>query len=378
MDRELSCGIIGCGVIAPTHAESYKKLDGVQIKWACDLVEEKALALAGQYGIPRTTTRYKEVFEDPDVDCISVCTDHASHAPVSVAALESGKNVLCEKALGATQEDLDAMLEAHANRSSLVFSGVFQHRFDPVNRTLKWMVDEGMFGQLLTAGVQMRCLRTDEYYDSDEWRGTWAQEGGSVLINQTIHFIDALLWIVGGAESVAGHYTNLTHNGSIETEDCAVASLKLNCGALGIIEATSASHLNWEPTISIHGTEGSVELRNDKPLKIEFADPDRQKEVQDKLASGELEDSAAASKGYYGVGHPAQIADFIEAVRNGREPYVPAESARHAVDVVLGIYRSHREKTWIPCSIEAKPGKEGVTQESQKNFEPQQTTTRSR
>jgi len=347
VSRKLKIGIIGCGVIAPVHAESYGLLDNVEIAWACDLVEEKARRLAEKYKIRNVTTDYAEVLADEGVDGISVCTDHAGHSPITVAALEAGKHVLCEKALAADSEGLETMLAAHAKRPELVFSGVFQHRFDRNIQLLKRLVNEQALGTLLTVGTQIRCRRTADYYRADLWRGTWAKEGGGVLINQAIHFIDALLWITGGAKAVSGAFANLTHGDSMETEDTAVAALRMNCGALGTIEATCSSHIAWEPTISLHGSEGSIELRGGQGLKVCFADQDLCHRVERELAECYNENHVALGKRYYGTTHAEQIADFVAAVSSGGRPFVTASSARHAVDVVLGIYRSHRAGGWV-------------------------------
>jgi UDP-N-acetyl-2-amino-2-deoxyglucuronate dehydrogenase len=348
MSNPLKFGIIGCGIIAPSHVESLQALDGVSVEWACDLVAGKAKQLAARYHIPRTCTDYREVMTDPAVDCICVCTDHASHVPITVSALEHDKHVLCEKALAASTAGLDAMMAAHAQRPHLTFGGVFQHRFDPDFRYLKELVDAGQFGQILTAGVQVRCLRTDQYYRADTWRGTWQEEGGSVLINQAIHFIDTLQWIAGEVSSVCGAHANLTHGDAMETEDTAVASLKFASGALGTVEATCSSHLDWEPTILIHGTEGSIELRDGVPLKLRFADSSRAEAVLTKLREyRECQNEISAGKSYYGSGHFPQIVDFVEAVRDQRPLYVTAKSARRTVDLVLAIYRSHKAQAWV-------------------------------
>ena len=347
MSEKLKVGIIGCGVIAPVHAESYHLLDDVEIAWACDLVEEKARRLGEKYGVAKVTTDYAEVLADGAVDCISVCTDHASHSPITVAALEAGKHVLCEKALAASPEGLDAMFAAHAKRPELVFGGVFQHRFDQDIQLLKRLVDEQALGDLLTAGMQILCQRTPDYYRADRWRGTWSEEGGAVLINQAIHFIDSLLWITGGAKAVSGAFANLTHGDAMETEDTAVAALRMTSGALGTIEATCSSHIGWEPTISLHGSEGSVELRAGQGLKVCFADQGFCRRVEQELAECYNAKKVAAGERHYGTTHPEQIADFVAAVRGGREPFVSAVSARHAVDVVLAIYQSHHDGSWV-------------------------------
>lgn len=340
--KNLRIGIVGCGVVAPAHAGSYRKIDGVELAWACDLVEDKARALAAAHGIARTTVDYRAMLRDRRLDAVSICTDHASHAPIAAAALRAGKHVLCEKALAATARGMAAMFRAHARRPDLVFSGVFQHRFDPITRYLKGLVDARALGTILTANATVRCLRTNAYYQGDAWRGTWQQEGGSILINQAIHFIDALSWVMGGVATVSGAIANLTHQDVIETEDTAAAALQFRCGALGTIEATCSSHVDWETTLALHGTVGSVEVRDDRPLKVDFRDAALQQKVRDEMAALASDPGLRVGKTYYGAGHPGQIADFVDAVRNRRAPFVPAASARHTVDIVLAIYSSHR------------------------------------
>lgn len=347
MSKPIKCGIIGCGVIAPTHALCYRQLEDVQVAWACDLVEAKARRLAERFEIPRVTTDYRQVFADPEVDLVSVCTDHASHSPLAVAALEAGKHVVCEKALAASHRGLTAMIEAHRRFPKQVFAGIFQHRHDPINQYLKRLIEEGAFGTILTAGVQMRCLRTPDYYNADEWRGTWAHEGGAVLINQAIHYIDLLQWTMGGVAAVSGTFANLTHRESMETEDTAVASLRFRNGALGTLDATCSSNLDWEPTLSYHGSEGSLDLRHDRIMKVSFRNQELGARIAKDIATITDVPPPPPGKLYYGSGHPAQLADVVAAVREGRAPFVTAESARHTVDLVLSIYESHRKQTWI-------------------------------
>lgn len=350
MNDPLRVGVIGCGVIGPTHVESYQKLPGVEVAWVCDVVREKAERLAEKYGVENITEDFNEVLSDSDVNIISVCTDHASHAPISVAALDAGKHVLCEKALAASREGLSDMMAAHKRHPDLRFGGVFQHRFDPPLRYLRKLVQDGAFGTILTGCVQVRCKRTKDYYRADRWRGTWAEEGGAVLINQAIHFIDSLLWIMDGATHIAGQFENLTHGDVIETEDTAVAAVRFKSGALGTIEATCSSHMKWETTISVHGSDGSVDFRGPGPLKVDFKDPEKQTMVEEGFANCESPREINASASHYGFSHPAQIADFVDAVREGRDPFVTAESARHAVDVVLSVYESHHKGGWVPVS----------------------------
>ena len=339
--KPIRVGIAGCGVIAPTHAACYRRHADVQLTWACDLKLDKARALARDFEIPQVTADVQQMLEAPDVDLVSICTDHASHAPIACAALAAGRHVLCEKALAHDTAGLDAMLQAGDAHPERVFAGIFQHRHEPLNQRLRDLIRGGALGTLLTAGMQMRCWRGSEYYNADAWRGTWSQEGGAVLINQAIHYIDLLQWMAGGVRSVAGTYVNLAHQDCMETEDAATATLGFACGAVGTIEATSASHLDWEPSMQFHGTEGAIELRHDRPVKVSFRDPAAAARVAAELDACAAE-TERLGKSYYGGGHGAQIADVLDAICGGGEPFVTARAAAETVDLVLGIYAAHR------------------------------------
>jgi predicted dehydrogenase len=347
MSARIKCGVVGAGVIAPAHIESLQLLPDVEVSFICDLIEEKARAVSQKYGIDKIGTDYREMLDDKELDCICVCTDHASHSPITVDALDSGKHVICEKSLAASLAGLDAMLEAHKRNPNQVFCGVFQHRFDQVFRYLKSLIDEDALGTVLTAGINALCFRSDEYYQGDKWRGTWNEEGGSVLINQAIHYLDLLNWISGGIESLGASYQNLTHQESIETEDTATASVKFKSGALGTVSATCSSHLGWDMNIGFYGTEGSVEIRNGELVRVMFKDPEREQEVKTGFSKCKDLNQLNSLKSYYGSGHPGQLADFINAVRQGTEPFVTGESAAETVKIVMAIYRSHREKRQI-------------------------------
>ncbi|MFO7820974.1 MAG: Gfo/Idh/MocA family oxidoreductase [Lentisphaeria bacterium] len=351
----LKVGIVGCGVIAGTHLTAYQALPGVEVTWLCDCIYSKAESLASEFGVPQATASYWEMLEATDLDCLSVCTDHASHAPLSIAALEAGKHVLCEKALAASRQGLDAMIAADQSHPELIFAGVFQHRFDPVYQALRAGVEEGVFGDILTGGVRLYCRRKKDYYQADSWRGTWAKEGGSVLINQAIHFIDALAWITGGVRRICGRYANLTHGSTIETEDTAVASLEFKKGGLGIVEATSSSATGWAPHLHLQGTRGAVEVRNGEIINADFKEAAAKAELEAQIRSftgAKTAGAGAIGKEYYGTGHTAQITDFIDAVKTGRQPAVTSESARHAVDIVLAIYEAHRQQKWVDVGVQ--------------------------
>ncbi len=336
--ESLHVGIIGCGIIAPEHITAYQSIPGVTVSALCDTVREKAQSLAERFRVGKVCTDMKELLGAREIDAVSVCTDHESHADATVAALEAGKHVLCEKPLSSSRKNMDRMIQAGKRHPELVFAGVFQHRFDHSVLYAKELIDSGCFGKMLCASLVMPCLRTDAYYFQDAWRGTWKQEGGSLLMNQAIHFVDLLQWLMGGVEDLSGFYANRNHEKSIETEDTASAALRFRNGALGSILATSASHLAWEPRLSFFGTECSLELGNDRLLRFTAKDKVLEENVTERFNSIERDIDSAKEKYYYGLGHPAQIRDFVDAIREKRPPRVSAEDARAAVDLVQKLY----------------------------------------
>lgn len=351
MQEQPGVALIGCGAIAPTHLQAFSAA-GAPIVALCDLVRQRAAGHAAACGCPLVTTDWREVLRDDRVRAVSICTDHASHAEIAVAALEAGRHVLCEKPLGIAPSQLDAMLAAHARRRELVFGAVFQHRFDGVNLALRQLIAEGAFGTVLTAGMTVRCRRTDSYY-RDGWHGTLAREGGSVLINQAIHTVDILAWLMGGVRSICAASGNLTHGGAIETEDTLTAAIRFGNGAMGTMEATCSSNLDWEISLAVHGSAGGVEVRNGAWTAV-FEDAAVQRHAQTVLGEARDPSGVPASKRHFGAGHGALIADFVQAVRDGRQPFVTAQRARHAVDVVLAAYASAAGGGWVdvPAPLE--------------------------
>ncbi|MBI1336764.1 MAG: hypothetical protein GC164_07370 [Phycisphaera sp.] len=346
MSNQIRVGVIGCGVISATHIESYREVECVEVAWVCDVKEDRARGTAEKYAVPRATTDYRELLADGSVDVVSVCTDHASHARIVSDAFEAGKHVVCEKALASTSNALDSIIASHAAHPELAFAGIFQHRFEGINRVLRQLVADRAFGRVLTSAMTVHCLRPNSYYE-DDWHGKLALEGGSVLINQAIHFIDAMAWIMGGVRSLCAIKDNLAHEGVIETEDTAVVALRFIDGSVGTMEATCASNLHWEHSLAIHGTLGAVEMRNNKPTKVRFADKQAEQHVKHLLETADNPEGVAGARSHYGTGHKAQIADFIDAIRQGRRPFVTGEMAAHANQIVLAAYRSADENRWV-------------------------------
>lgn len=347
-DQVVTVGIIGCGVIAPTHAESLKGLPDVSIKWCCDLIPEKARKLSEQFQIARTTTDYREVLADPEVDLVTIGTDHASHSEIAVAAMRAGKHVVCEKALSSSHAKVDAMTAEHLFHPQLCFSGIFQHRFEPTNLYLKKLIAQGKFGAIQTVAMNVSCLRTAEYYRADPWRGTKAFEGGGVLINQAIHHIDLMRYFFGEVEAVSATTANRTHEGVIEVEDAAAIALKFRSGTLATITATSSSAaVLWRNLFVITGTDGYLEYIDMQPGFMKFRDEAAEAEVRQGFADCKLDPALQVSKNYYGGGHPAQMVDIVAAIREHRAPYVTGEDAAGSARLVLSCYDANKFGGWI-------------------------------
>ena len=182
----VKCGIIGCGVIAPTHIVGVKDIPNAQVVALCDINEERLNSRGDEFKIDKRYTDYHDMLADKEIDLVHVCTDHASHVQIVVDALNAGKHVICEKSAGRVDADLEAMANAAKAHPELVSSGIFQHRFVKQNCALRELVQEKKFGQMLMVNLAFCCLRTNEYYNKDAWRGTMAGEGGGILINQAV------------------------------------------------------------------------------------------------------------------------------------------------------------------------------------------------
>ena len=343
LKRKVRVAVIGCGVISKLHLRCFAHNPAAEIAAVCDLRPERAEEAAREFAPgARRTASAADVFAAPDVDAVSICTDHASHAPLACAALAAGKHVLCEKSLARTAGDLRKMVAAAEARPDLVAAGVFQHRFEPLPRVMRKLLAEGAFGRLLTATGTLHCFRGDDYFLKDAWRGTRAGEGGSVLINQAIHYFDLLLWIAGGADGARAFSANLGHEGVIETEDTVAVALRFGSGAVGSFTATSASHLGWDSALSFHGTRGSFSFRNDAVSEVSCADAKTERRVRAAIDKAVEEASGvfAKGKGYYGPGHQAQIDDFVRAVRTGTRPFVTFADAAATDSLVFAAYAS--------------------------------------
>jgi UDP-N-acetyl-2-amino-2-deoxyglucuronate dehydrogenase len=328
--KKLNFGIIGCGRIAYKHAEAIKKNEKANLLYVCDIIEERAVDYKNKYGAERYFTDYHEMLEMPDLDVVNICTPSGMHAEMGIAAAKAGKHVIVEKPMALSSIDADALINA-CDENRVKLAVCFQNRFNPPVQKLRRALEEGRFGKLTHASAVVRWFRPQDYYDQAPWRGTWAMDGGC-LMNQSIHNIDLLQWMMGPVESVFGYTANNFRK--IEAEDVGVAVLKFKNGALGVIEASTTIYPeNLEETLAIFGEKGTVMLGGIAVNKIEtwkFADS------QDENLEMEQQDVPNV----YGFGHDALIEDFIRAVIEDRRPYIDGREGIKALRIVLGIYNS--------------------------------------
>ena len=345
-------GIIGCGVIGPVHAASLAQLPHARIAGVCDIARGRAERVAADYNVPFVTADYAALLARSDIDAVCICTPHYLHAEMAIAAANAGKQVFCEKPMAIDPADMDAMIAA-AERAGVQLGICFQHRFDPVMVQLKGLIDKGKFGQLLLGGAHVRCVRDESYYHSGAWRGTWAQEGGGVLINQAIHTIDLLLWLFGEATSIYGSYATLRWGHCIEVEDTATGVITFRNGAQGHIAATSASNLDWNTRLHVYGAAGSAVVNTGFPDEYAFL------QLSEEVAPVTPSNAGApeVGKACYGTSHLLALREFTEAILADRPYPITGREARRAAEVVLALYRSSREARAIPLPLfaPAKP-----------------------
>jgi predicted dehydrogenase len=333
--------IVGCGMIAGFHLKALAEIDGARVVAVVDSVPEALQRFADKHELRcELSTTLAPVLQRRDVDIVIVSTPSGAHMESAVAAAQAGKHVVVEKPLEITVERCDRIIEA-CDKHHVKLCTIFPSRFADANRTLKAAVDAGRFGRLTLGETTCKWWRPQSYYDQGGWRGTKALDGGGALMNQAIHNVDLLLWMMGRATHVSAFTATLAHE-RIEVEDTAVACLRFAGGALGVIEATTSVFPGFPKTIAIHGDRGSVVIEQEDVLRWEFTQelPEDQavkaRFAQKVGASGGSSDPSAISH----VGHARQLADFVRAIQTNTAPLVDGREGRKAVEVIRAIYRA--------------------------------------
>ena len=333
--------IVGCGVIGPWHAKAIELASKATLVALCDIELEKAERLAAAHGnVPCYGTHRKMLKAEPDIDAVCVCVPSGIHWRIAVDAAKAGRHVLSEKPLDVTLAHMDRMIDTCA-RQGVRLGCIFQRRTKPLTRAVKKVIDGGKLGKMVLADAYLKYYRSPAYYKSAGWRGTWELDGGGALMNQGVHGIDQLLYLVGGVDTVTAHAAPLVRD--IPVEDTAVAILRYKNGAFGVIEGTTSVTPGMSTRTEIHGENGSIIFDDSRLLKYAVARK-RADIAQDRtvrVPAPKVSKSAASDPKALSVrGHMLQIRDMAQAILTDREPMVPGTEARKAVELILAIYKS--------------------------------------
>jgi len=330
----LNFALVGCGRIAKRHSEllGLSQVDGAALVAVCDLVEEKAKRLGERFNVPHYIDMHHMMAVE-EVDVVVVLTESGNHARDVVALAAHGKHIMVEKPMALSLDDADTMIDACDAVGAKLFV-VKQNRFNVPVVKLREALEQGRFGKLILGTVRVRWCRPQEYYDQAAWRGTWAMDGG-VLTNQASHHIDMLAWMMGEVESVFARST--TALAKIEAEDTAVVSIKFRNGALGVIEATTATRpKDLEGSISILGEGGTVEVAGFAVNEMKtwsFSEP---------LPGDEsvMEQYSVNPPSVYGFGHQAYY-EYVVAYLGGIGPHlIDGVAGRKSLELISAIYES--------------------------------------
>jgi UDP-N-acetyl-2-amino-2-deoxyglucuronate dehydrogenase len=330
----IKVALVGCGRIAKRHSDllGNKEIDNAVLQAVCDIKQERAKLIGDKFHVPFYTDMH-EMMQNEDVDLVSILSPSGYHAGHVIQLASYKKHIMVEKPLALTLDDADAMIQVCAENSVKLFV-VKQNRFNVPVIKLREALEAGRFGKLVMGTVRVRWCRDQKYYDMDDWRGTWAYDGG-VLTNQASHHIDLLEWMLGDVESVFAKSATALVN--IETEDTAVAILKFRNGALGVIEATTATRpKDLEGSISILGEKGTVEIGGFAVNEMKVWNF-----IDDKDDTGKImKDFSVNPANVYGYGHKAYYNHVVDCIINDKKQLVDGFEGRRSLELISALYES--------------------------------------
>ena len=336
MDKPfVGIGILGCGNVAAIHAEAIKHVPDLKLVAVCSRSATSARKLAERFQVPWHTD-IKQFLAVPSLQAADICTPSGTHSALGCAAAKCGKHVLVEKPIDVSLAAADSLIEA-CERAGVCLGVSLQSRFLDAPRILKAAVDTGRFGTPVAASAYIKWYRTPDYYRSAPWRGTISLDGGGALINQAIHTVDLLRWIMGPVEALNAFSARRVHS-QIEGEDTMVAALRFRSGALGVIEAGTSIYPGFKRRLEISGTEGTAILDGDNITAWALRDGS----PNPAPPSREIADGSADPMAIDFEGHRRVMDDFAAAIREGRRPFVDGHQGRQSLELVLAAYESAR------------------------------------
>jgi UDP-N-acetyl-2-amino-2-deoxyglucuronate dehydrogenase len=333
--KTLNFALVGCGVISSCHARCISELENARLVAVCDLVGAKATKLAETYPA-EVYVNYHDLVRRDDIDIVNVLTPSGLHAEVGIAAAKAGKHVIVEKPMDVSLAKADALI-ASCRQFGVKLCCISQHRFDFAMQDLKKAITDGKLGSLNFCGSYTQWYRAQNYYDSGDWRGTWELDGGGALMNQSIHYVDLLQYVMGPVDEVHALTATRSHV-RIQVEDIAIAVVKFRSGAVGVIEGMTLAYPGFCARLEVFGADGGVIIENDQVKEW-------------RLRSGEIYERQPAevhlivgttSADIWHHSHRRQIADMMQAIWQDREPLCNGSEGRKPLEIVLAIYQSAR------------------------------------
>lgn len=354
--QNIGFGIVGAGVIGPTHAEAIQAnaANGARLVAVMDTVTAAAQKMGTHYGVPAYTD-LTEFLAHPGLDVVNVCVPSGMHAEIGIAAAKAGKHLIVEKPLDINLEAADRLIQT-CRQHGVKLGVISQHRFSPAMRQLRQALETGRFGDLVLGDAIIKWYRTQQYYDSAGWRGTYKVDGGGALMNQGIHYVDLLQWIMGPVKRITAKAMTRTHH--IEVEDVALAILEFENGALGTIEGSTSVYPGLPERLEISGRDATVIIEAGQIKTWDFKDEQGEANnyggvaKKNKPAGGSnVATGAANPAAIANSGHIFQVSDMLGAIRQNREPALNGEEARKPLEIILAIYKSARENQSITLPL---------------------------
>lgn len=339
--------LIGCGRISTNHVKAVMN-NGLEFIAVCDIVPEHMEEVLEKNGLRKDAsikryTDYKKMVEENELELVGIATESGIHAEIALYCIDHGINVIIEKPMAMNMKDAEEII-LRSKEKGVKVSACHQNRFNVAVQEMRKALEEGRFGKVSHGSIHVRWNRGKSYYDQAMWRGTWAQDGGA-LMNQCIHGIDLLRWMMGDeVEEVYGVTRQQFHH-YLEAEDIGMAVVKFKNGAIGTIEGTTNVYpQNLEETLYLFGENGTVKIGGKSTNNIDvwnFAD---ESDIDQKNKGLQEQTSNV-----YGNGHTSLYADVIDAIKKDRAPYVDAYAGRNALEMILAIYKS--QKTGLPVRL---------------------------
>lgn len=356
-------GIIGLGSIADFHAQAIQEMSGGHLACAYSRKGgEKADAFAERFGVKVHSGDFDSFLSTPGLDVVTIATPSGAHLEPALAAAARKKHLLIEKPLEITLERIDALIAA-CKKKRVLLGGIFQSRSNGGARLIKAAIESGRFGRLTVCSALVPWHRTQQYYDSGGWRGTWSLDGGGALMNQSIHNIDLLQWFGGPVAELCAYAARLAHQ-RIEVEDCAAAALRFKSGAVGLLLGSTAMYPGDAAEVTVSGEKGTArlkaghlaswefdrELPDDARHRVEFGPP-----AGDKGKSGASDPRAISF-----AGHQRQFENFVRCLDGQDKLLVDGREGRKAVEIILAAYQSAATRKPVRLPLKTTPKLKGV------------------